>query len=98
MKRFSDAEIGAALREIRRAATDRAAAEVASAAGLDSPIKLHHAECGKAALRAGELSAVLAELGANFQVLHLRLHGHELQGEALRLMGAVAQLMEEVSG
>jgi hypothetical protein len=98
VRRFSDAQIGAALREIRRSATDRAAAEVASAAGLDSPIKLYHAECGKAPLRGGELSAVLAELGANFQILHLRLHGSDLQGDAMRLMGAMAQLMEEVSG
>jgi transcriptional regulator with XRE-family HTH domain len=95
--RVSDAEIGEVLRTLRKA-KGWTAVEVAAAAGLSPPALLLKAETGQAALTGGQLSAVLAALGANFQILHLRLQGHELDEAALTLLGSVAKLMEEVGG
>jgi hypothetical protein len=95
--RATDAEIGQVLRALRMK-TGRTAVEVALEAGLTPPVLLLKAETGQAALTGAELGAVLDTLGANFQILHLRLSGSDLDQAALTLLGTVAKLMEEVAG
>jgi len=91
--RSTDAEIGSALRQLRES-SGRTATEVAHAARLSPTILLHKAETGRASLTGAELAAVLDALGANFQVLHLKLTGRDLDEAALNLLGAMATLME----
>jgi transcriptional regulator with XRE-family HTH domain len=95
--RVSDTQIGEALRALRKA-RGWTAVEVAMEAGLSPPALLLKAEAGRAALTGAQLSAVLDALGANFQVLHLKLQGSDLDQAALTLLGTVAKLMEEVAG
>ena len=93
--RFTDREIGGAIAVLRKR-KGKTAAEVGCAALL-VPTALLRAERGEVCLTAGQLSAVLEVLDADFLSLHCELQGTSVE-EAVAVRTVVSSIVRRIEG